>query len=275
MRIGPGVLAVLIAACTAGDSLTATLPTQDPASSPGGLPATDLDAKVTSVSDGDSFRVRTQSAEIEVRLLGINSPEEDECHGAEAMTALDDLIAGRNISLATEPELDQFDRVLARAVVDDTYVNVAMVRDGHSLVSGPSPDRNLLVEAESEARASELGIWASDVCDASGPPATLEITNIDYNPPGSDDAESVTITNTGGEPIDLEGFVLRDESSVNRFEFPVVILAPGSEIRVVSGCGTEAEGTMAWCRSQPVWNNEGDTALLLDPAGRIVAYHRY
>jgi hypothetical protein len=191
------------------------------------------------------------------------------------MTALEDLIAGRNISLATEPELDQFDRVLARAVVGETYVNVAMVRDGHSLVSGPSPDKNLLLEAESDARARELGLWASDACGAVGPPATLEITSIDYDPPGSDDAESVTITNTGDEPIDLKGFVLRDESSVNRFVFPVVILASGSGIRIVSGCETQGDATIAWCSAQPVWNNDGDTALLLDGAGRIVAYHRY
>jgi competence protein ComEC len=85
----------------------------------------------------------------------------------------------------------------------------------------------------------------------------------------------VTITNTGAEPIDLEGFELRDESSVNRFEFPVVILAPANQIRITSGCGTQDEATIAWCSAQPVWNNEGDTALLADPAGRIVAFFRY
>jgi endonuclease YncB( thermonuclease family) len=139
LRIVVAVLAVLIAACAAGDGITASLPAQDPASSTGGeLPVTDVDAIVTRVADGDSFRARSEAGEIEVRLLGINSPEEDECHGAEAMTALDDLIAGRNISLATEPELDQFDRVLARAVVDEIYVNVAMVLDTASS-AGPAP----------------------------------------------------------------------------------------------------------------------------------------
>ena len=118
-------------------------------------------------------------------------------------------------------------------------------------------------------------MWASDVCGAVGVPATLEIIAIDHDPPGSDEAESVTIANTGDAPVDLEGFVLRDESSVNRFEFPSLEIAPGSDIEIVSGCQTDDDGTFTWCADQPVWNNEGDTALLLDRVGRIVAFHRY
>src|SRR5688572_30825785 len=45
------------------------------------LPMTDLDVIVTTVSDGDSFRAEAPSGAIEVRLLGLNAPELDECHG--------------------------------------------------------------------------------------------------------------------------------------------------------------------------------------------------
>ena len=30
-----------------------------------------------------------------------------------------------------------------------------------------------------------------------------------------------------------------------------------------------------WCSEQPVFNNDGDTAMLLDPFGRVVALARY
>ena len=240
------------------------------------LPETDLDAVVTNVADGDSFRAESPAGEIEVRLLGINSPELDECHGPAARDALADLIEGHSIELATEPELDQFDRVLARATVDGTYVNLDMVLNGHSLVvTEGSTDREALLRAEGHARAGGIGLWASDVCGAEGPKASLEITGVDYDPPGADDDESVTIANTGVDPIDLAGFVLRDESSVNRFEFHDIILEPGSEIVIATGCGLRGEGIVAWCTDQPVWNNGGDTALVLDPLGRIVAIHRY
>jgi endonuclease YncB( thermonuclease family) len=240
------------------------------------LPATDVDVVVTRVADGDSFRAESPAGEIEVRLLGMNSPELDECHGQAAKEALVNLIEGRTIGLATEPELDQFDRVLARAVVDETYVNRQMVSDGHSVVvTDGGTDRGTLLEAEEMARTSEIGMWASDICGAVGPRAALEITTVNFDPPGPDEDESVTIINSGADPIDLLGFVLRDESSVNRFEFPDITLASREELIIVRGCGVGEEGTIPWCTEQPVWNNEGDTSLLLDEAGRIVAIRRY
>ena len=261
------IVAVLVASCSADGGGTVTGVE---------LPATDVEVVVTSVADGDSFRAESPAGEIEVRLLGVNSPELDECHGQAAKDALVDLIENRTIGLATEPELDQFDRVLARAVVNETYVNWQMVSDGHSVVlTDGSTDREELLEAEDAARASEIGMWASDICGAVGPRAALEITTVNFDPPGADDEESVTIINSGSDSIDLIGFVLRDESSVNRFVFPGISLAPGEELTVVRGCGEGKEGTIPWCTEQPIWNNDGDTVLLLDQAGRIVAIRRY
>jgi len=151
-----------------------------------------------------------------------------------------------------------------------------MVRDGHSLVvTDGSTDRETLLEAEEVARTSEIGMWADDICGAEGPRATLEITAVDFDPPGADDDESVTIFNSGAEPIDLLGFALRDESSVNRFAFPDITLEQGRELVIVRGCGDGTAATIPWCTEQPIWNNGGDTALLLDEVGRIVAMRRY
>jgi endonuclease YncB( thermonuclease family) len=240
------------------------------------LPVTHVEVVVTSVADGDSFRAEFSAGDIEVRLLGINSPELDECHGPTAKAALVDLIDGRTIGLATEPELDQFDRVLARAVVTGTYVNLEMVSNGHSLVvTDGNTDLATLLAAEEVARTSEIGMWASDICGAVGPRAAVEIADINFDPPGADEDESVTIFNPGPDPIELLDFVLRDESSVNRFVFPDVTLASGEDLTIVRGCGDGEEGTIPWCTEQPIWNNDGDTALLLDDAGRIVAIRRY
>lgn len=271
-RAGTGIVLAVITGSCAGP----TDPPGTAAISVVELPLTDLDVVVTTVADGDSFRAEAPSGEIEVRLLGLNAPELDECHGRLAEQALGEMIEGHRVGLATEPDLDQFERLLARAVIETTYVNLELVLNGHALaLSENSPDRNLLLEAEEIARAGGSGMWASDVCGAVGVPPTLEISAIDHDPPGSDEAESVTITNTGDSPIDLEGFVLRDESSINRFEFPNLAIAPGSDIVIVNGCETGDEGTLTWCADQPVWNNGGDTALLLDQVGRIVAIHRY
>jgi endonuclease YncB( thermonuclease family) len=264
-------LAVMAGSCAGAITTSGTR-----ALTPVELPMPDLDVVVTTVSDGDSFRAEAPAGEIEVRLLGINSPELDECHGRLAKNALAKMIEGRAIGLATERDLDQFDRVLARAVVERAYVNLELILDGHAIaLSDDTSDRDLLVESEGIARASRAGMWASDACGAVGPLPTLEITVVDYDPAGSDEAESVTISNTGGAPVDLDGFVLRDESSTNRFTFPPFVLGPGGNVVIVSGCDAEDDLYLTWCADQPVWNNEGDTALLLDRVGRIVAVHRY
>jgi micrococcal nuclease len=264
------VVAVVAGSCTGASTTSGT------ASADVGLPLTNLDVVVTTVADGDSFRAEAPSGEIEVRLLGINSPELDECHGRVAKNALVEMIEGRTIGLATERDLDQFDRVLARAVVERAYVNLELVLNGHALaLSDDTPDRDLLFDAEEIARAAGVGMWATDACGAVGPPATLEITAIDYDPAGSDEGESVTISNTGDAPVELDGFVLRDESSTNRFAFPPFALRPGGRVVIVSGCDADGDLNLTWCADQPVWNNGGDTALLLDRVGRIVAVQRY
>ena len=99
------------------------------------------------------------------------------------------------------------------------------------------------------------------------------------NPPGSDeevlDQEFVTVSNTGETTLDLGGWILRDESTVNRFRFPSdAKLDPGQAIDVITGCNPST-GQLAWCADRSVWNNGGDSAFLLDGFGRIVATDRY
>jgi endonuclease YncB( thermonuclease family) len=265
-------LAMLVAACMEPGSNGSEL---GPASS-GDLPVVDLLAQVSNVSDGDSFRVVVDGDQTEVRLLGINAPERDECFGPESATWLTQTLEGREVGLAVEPEPDQFGRLLAVAVVDQVNVNLEALASGHALVvSVEGVDREPYVAAEDEARSGSLGMWANDICGASGPREAIEIFEIDYDPPGPDENETVTIVNNGAESIDLEGFVLRDESSVNRFELPAVVLAKGELLTVeVSDCQSGQSAT-SWCSEQPVFNNDGDTALLLDSFGRVVALARY
>ena len=51
------------------------------------------------------------------------------------------------------------------------------------------------------------------------------------------------------------------------------MLAPRDAVAVWSGCAVISG--LAWCSDTPIWNNGGDSALLLSPAGNIVAHARY
>jgi endonuclease YncB( thermonuclease family) len=265
------VLLLLAGACAALETGADTVATGSSAE----LAEVAITAVVVAVADGDSFRAESAGAEFEVRLLGVNAPESDECYGPEATTWLRAATDDREVGLDPAGE-DQFGRMLARVLVDGVYLNREAVSTGHALVlSSVEMDVETLLEAERGARRAGLGLWGEDICGATAARASLAITRVDHDPPGPDETETVTIENVGTGAVELQGFQLRDESSANRFRFPSYELLPGRSVTVVSGSGDIGSGTFGWRTTQPVWNNDGDTALVLDAHGRIVAAYRY
>ncbi len=238
-----------------------------------------VDVSVVHVDDGDSIIVELDGREERVRLLGINAPERDECLGADSRRALEDLV-GEVVALGLEAEQrDQFDRILAHVFTEDTYVNLAQVQAGLAIViSGDNAFVEELDRAQEAAETAAAGLWSPEVCGG-GPIPDIRITRLDENPPGPDedalDLEIVEITNRSDEDVDLSRFVLRDESTANRFIFPNgTVLGAGDSLEVSAGCDPRGDA-LAWCADGPIWNNGGDTALLLDPAGRIVDHMGY
>jgi endonuclease YncB( thermonuclease family) len=250
---------VILAACAG----TATPSAPDPADS----------VRLIRVLDGDSLVVDIDGTETEVRLLGINTPERDECFDAEAKARTTELAADR-VRLVGNDE-DRFGRLLRYAyAADDTPINEQLVAEGLALaLSSGHALRDEFKEVEAEAFRQRLGRWQPDAC---GPAAggLVEISELEYDAPGDDsrnrNGEWLKIANAGSQPARLDGWSIQDESSSHRFEFPTGFsLAPGAEVRVSSGCGTASEDQLFWCDDDPVWTNGGDTAYLLDPAGNV------
>ena len=53
-------------------------------------------------------------------------------------------------------------------------------------------------------------------------------------------------------------------------------LRPDATARVFTGCGLDSADQLYWCNTDSaIWNNRGDTAFLLDPAGNIVHSYAY
>ena len=237
-------------------------------------PAPQDAVEVVTVLDGDSLVVRIDGEERDVRLLGINTPERDECFSLEAKTATGNLV-GPTVRLAGNED-DQFGRLLRYVYTEDgLLINQQLVADGLALAL--SSGHALLSEfkaAEASAFADRLGRWQSDAC---GPhsSASVSISDLEPDAPGDDsqnpNGEWVEIANRGNNSVDLSGWSLRDESSRHRFEFPAGFeLGAGDEVRVLSGCGEATKDKLYWCDGGPIWSNGGDTAYLLDPAGNVV-----
>ncbi len=241
------------------------------------------DALVLSVTDGDTVRVsRSGEAAKSVRLIGINTPEIDECLGTESKTALEQLVDGKEVVLVGDvADLDDHLRLLRYVYLPDgTLVNEVMVREGFALANEFPPnvaESETLSTAQEHAQREDLGLWAEDTC---GEPSkdTLVITHVEYDAPGNDNenlnGEWVDIENRGSTAADLTGWVLKDESATHRFRFGSgTVLDVGTKMRVFTGCGIDIVSPslteIYWCANGAVWNNGGDTAFLLDPEGNI------
>lgn len=286
------VVTVVAAACTLDNEPEAVPPSTAPpateatstvATVPPTIPAGDR-AGVVRALDGDSLVVTVDGVEEEVRLLGINAPEGDECFGDRAGEALTARLVGQDVVLVAdgEDDRDQFGRLLRHVYVDVVNVNAAMLRNGFAVaMSGSHSLADDYRAAEEAAFADRLGMWATLPCGGEGQPQqAIVITELASDPSGPDEdaleAEWVAIRNDGELPADLSGWSLRDESSVNRYVFPAGFgLAPGREVRVRTGCGTDDAANLYWCADGPIWNNGGDTALLLHSSSTVLSRLTY
>ena len=220
--------------------------------------------------DGDSMEVDIGGTVEEVRLVGINAPEGDECFGDRARDALVGLTADHDLVLVKRSgdNVDQYGRLLRYVYVDDESVNRRMLADGGAVaLQGDHRYNDKFVEIGNLAAETMLGMWAPDACGPTPPPGAT-ISDVEHDPLGPDDEhlndEYVTITNDGVKPVNLAGWTLRDESSRNRYSFKGSNLKPGENVTVRTGCGEDRSDTVYWCSERSVWSNDGDTAILQD-----------
>jgi endonuclease YncB( thermonuclease family) len=286
---------LLVGLCLAGCTGTAgeqpvpneTLPGSVEAASSGASPETSSPvtsevpegdrADITRMLDGDSFEAEVDGRSEEVRMIGINAPEGDECYGDAARAALGDLVGGGPITLvaAGEDDRDRFGRLLRFVYADGVLVNREMVRLGAAVVfQGGQPLEAEFKSLEDEAFEAGRGMWSSGVC-GDRPRPDVVILTVEYDPPGRDfenkEEEYVGLGNAGTTNADLAGWTLRDETSEHRFTFPDgFTLPPDGVVRIRVGCGTDDPDDLYWCNDDAVWSNGGDTALLLDPDGNVV-----
>ncbi len=161
---------------TTTQSTTTTAPTTTTTTLPPGVPAVGDDTTVSSITDGDTFRVANGDA---VRLIGVDTPETDTCFAAEATAHLNSLIPpGTRIRLAYDVErLDRFQRTLAYVyrLTDGLFVNAAMARDGFAMQLTVPPNVAKADEfraAVAEARTARRGLWAACQATTTARPTT-------------------------------------------------------------------------------------------------------
>lgn len=129
---------------------------------------------VTRVVDGDTFVARIGDRAVQIRLIGVDTPETVkpgapvECFGPEASDFTKSILReGSRVRLARDIEArDKYGRLLAYVYVgpDEVFLNRVLIEQGFA-TSFPYPPNTAHVdefnEVERAARTARLGLWGS------------------------------------------------------------------------------------------------------------------
>ena len=129
--------------------------------------------KVSKISDGDTFYVKTENSEkFKIRLIGINAPESynvgkkfrKEYFGKEAKIFVTNLLKNKKVKLIFDVQKnDRYGRILAYAYLENgVFLNQYLVENGFAVVATFPPNVKFVevfTKAEKSARNKKLGLW--------------------------------------------------------------------------------------------------------------------
>lgn len=129
-------------------------------------PTTALQITVVRVIDGDTVELSTGE---KVRYIGIDTPERNECFFHEAKLANEKLVLNKKVKLVKDvSQTDKYGRLLRYIYVDNVFVNNYLVKEGYAYAATYPPDVNyqeLFLKSQKQARESQKGFWADNVCE--------------------------------------------------------------------------------------------------------------
>jgi len=229
---------------------------------------------VINVIDGDTIEIETGE---KVRLLGINAPEENEHYFKEAKDRLVKLLGGKLVKLESGSEdRDRYGRLLRYIFIDDTFINLRLVKEGYATVYIINPDEKYYLElkkAEKEAKSSKLGLWAgSSLIDC------IVVVVFHYDAGGNDNEnlndEYLTLQNKCDNSVGMNDWEVKDEGT-NIYTFKGFVFGRNSKVTLYTGSGSDTVDELHWSKNRAVWNNDGDTLFLRDDKGNLVLSYSY
>lgn len=124
---------------------------------------------ITQIIDGDTFIVNNKTT---IRLIGINSPEKDQCFHSQSRQAVAKFLKDKSVYLEKEiTGQDEYARLLRYAFIpaagdreDNLFVNDYIVRQGWAQAMPSAPNsryRDLLYAAQEEAINHNRGLWGA------------------------------------------------------------------------------------------------------------------
>jgi endonuclease YncB( thermonuclease family) len=116
--------------------------------------------KVVRIRDGDSLVILAGGTPVEVRLHGVDAPEQGQAYGRRAKSFTGNLSFGRQVELEPRGK-DAYGRTLAAVILPDgRSLNRELVAAGLAWHYRQYSDDADLAAGEAEARAARRGLWA-------------------------------------------------------------------------------------------------------------------
>ncbi|MCL2101456.1 MAG: thermonuclease family protein [Fibromonadales bacterium] len=115
------------------------------------------------VYDGDTFKLNQNGQIIKIRVFGIDAPESNQPYGQESGKALRGLIDGRQVRIRIQNK-DVYGRTVGEPWLGDSLnISLWMIKNGNAWwYKRYSKKRVDFEEAEAEAKARKLGLWADN-----------------------------------------------------------------------------------------------------------------
>lgn len=116
--------------------------------------------EVIGITDGDTIRVNNGDELITIRLHGIDCPESGQAFGKRAKQFTSNQCFGKTITYR-KVDIDRYGRTVATVYLNDgRELNLEIIRAGYAWHYRRYSDRQDYAEAEAQARAEKLGLWA-------------------------------------------------------------------------------------------------------------------
>ena len=247
-----------------------------------------FNARVTSVTDGDTVKVQRESSteEIRIRFGGIDTPETNQRYGREATKALERLVLAKDVRVEVTGKRSGA-RMIGEIFVPESGsmpevdVSLELVKAGHAWLFWQFANENLsraklLAEAEIEAKFNRRGLFAArdpiyPRVFRSGGRVPNEVIRPEPEIVDNEVRIIELVPNPSGQDAGEERFIIGNGTSLK-------VLIEGWTLQDDDGGGFVLEGelepnssrTFVISDSSLTLNNDGDNLILQDADGITV-----
>jgi len=120
------------------------------------------EARVVSVTDGDTFKVSHNGSIRKIRVFGIDAPESSQRGGKEATAHMSVLVQGKNVNLQ-RVTTDRYGREVAIVTIGNQNVSAEMVKNGHAWVYDKFCTKAMCNDwrvSQAHAKKAKTGLWS-------------------------------------------------------------------------------------------------------------------